>query len=182
LLERRRSHQLKKQLHRRFKAGSRYLRMQVRLRGHQLTYYQFVSRPRSTELTRVLQDHQGKFLPGHPADHCQIGYSFRGVRPHQQAVWQSGCGNLIQQIGDHLRIGVQRRNVDPVERWKRHAADCREGSRFGSRPTIGNSRENVLARFKHCRSRDLGVNGHQLRHANSAVLGLHGHPVLASHA
>jgi len=87
-------------------------------------------------------------LPGHPSGHCQIGYSFRDVRPHQQAVWQSGRGNLIQQIGDHLRIGVQRRNTDPIESWKRYAGYYRKGSWFGSRPTIENAREKVLPRFE----------------------------------
>ena len=97
-------------------------------------------------------------------------------------MWQSGRGNLIQQIGDHLRIGVQRRDVDPVERWKRYAGDCREGSRFGSRPTIGNSRDKVLPRFQHCRSREPRGQWAPIGHASSAAPGLHGHPVLASHA
>jgi hypothetical protein len=75
-------------------------------------------------------------------------------------VWQSGRGNLIQQIGDHLRIGVQRRYTDPIESWKRYAGDYREGSWFGSRPTIEDTRGKVLHSFKYCRGRNLGVNGH----------------------
>ena len=99
-------------------------------------------------------------LPGHPSGHRKIGYLFRGVRPHLQAMWQSGRGDLIQQIGDHLHIGVQGGDADSVESWKRYAGYDGEGSWLGSRPTIGNTRDKVPHTFKHCRGRNFGVNGH----------------------
>jgi len=99
-------------------------------------------------------------ISSHATGRGEIGDLVRAVWPHLQAVWQSGGGNLIEQIGDRLRLDIHRPDPDPVECWHVHAAHSGECPGFGQRPPIGNTRDKVLPRFKQRRGRNTWVDGH----------------------
>jgi hypothetical protein len=82
--------------------------MQVSLGRLKLTDHQSVSSLSGTELTEVLESHQGNgvFIPSHPSGGCETGHLVIAGGSNLQAVRQSGCGNPIQQIVDHLRVNI----------------------------------------------------------------------------